>query len=154
MGWQSADLAQQDWTGFQESWGKNSWGRLFGCGAGLDTDGIFYDQEIHHPGAREHLRNPGDKKNHYMASAAIMAGFLDSAPIKNEINRDLQWMYNNDIAYTKHFRDGSTAKVLWQYSLLKPEWRSDWISAVDFGSMMFGYALNYLPEGFYQTYAA
>ena len=83
-----------------------------------------------------------------------MAGFLGSTPIKNKINADLQWMYNNDITYTKHFRDGSTAKVLWQYSLLVPDWRSDYISSVDYVSMMFGYALNYLPDGFYATYAA
>ena len=83
-----------------------------------------------------------------------MAGFLGPAPIKNKINRDLQWLYNNDITYTKYFRDGSTAKVLWQQSLLVPTWRSDFVSSVDYGSMMFGYALNYLPEGFFRTYTS
>ena len=50
--------------------------------------------------------------------------------------------------------DGTTVKVLWRYSLGTPTWRAGHSTSVDFSTMVMGYALNYLPQNFYPTYAA
>ena len=83
-----------------------------------------------------------------------MAGFLGLESKRAKINADLQWMYDNGIVYNKPMSDGSTAKVLWRYSLKTPTWRSGIATSVDYSTMVLGYAYNYLPQGFYSTYAA
>ena len=45
-------------------------------------------------------------------------------------------------------------KVLWRYSLIEAAWRSKTTTSVDFSTMIMGYALKYLPEKFYDTFAA
>ena len=51
-----------------------------------------------------------------------------------QVEEDLNWLYDNNVAYTKVFHDGSTAKVLWRYSGLQPTWRSGWITSVDYST--------------------
>ena len=46
-----------------------------------------------------------------------MAPFMAVPSAKAQVEEDLNWLYNNNVAYTKNFWDGSTAKVLWRYSV-------------------------------------
>ena len=90
-------------------------------------------------------------------STAIMGGFLATADgaVRQKINDDLQWMYDNDVcAYDKPFSDGSTAKVLWRCSVSPgySDWKANRPTGVDYATMLFGYATNFLPEGFYEQY--
>ena len=46
-----------------------------------------------------------------------MAPFMAIPDKKAKVEEDLNWLYDNNVAYTKNFWDGSTAKVLWRYSV-------------------------------------
>ena len=133
-------LTNKDWAGFQTSWGADAFGKVFGCGAGDSPTGYYVEK----------IRNDAN----YVFSAANMAGFLGLEEKRATINANLQWMYDNGIHYTKVMADGSTAKVLWRHSLNNPTWRGGWSTSVDYSTMVLGYAFNYLPSGFYSTYAA
>ena len=61
--------------------------QVFGTGAGDSQNGYHV----------EHIDKPGLN----VFSAANMAGFLDVPQIKNEVNQNLQWMYDNGIYYSK-----------------------------------------------------
>ena len=43
--------------------------------------------------------------------------------------------------------------MLWRYSLGTPTWRAGTVTSVDYSTMVLGYAINYLPDNFYPTYA-
>ena len=81
-----------------------------------------------------------------------MAPFMAIPDAKDKVEEDLNWLYDNNVAYTKNFWDGSTAKVLWRYSADQADWRASWSTSVDYSTMVLGYALKYLPENFYKTY--
>ena len=57
------------------------------------------------------------QKDFQIWSAANMAPFMAVPSAKAQVEEDLNWLYNNNVAYTKNFWDGSTAKVLWRYSV-------------------------------------
>ena len=46
-----------------------------------------------------------------------MAPFMAIPDKKAKVEEDLNWLYDNNVAYTKNFWDGSTAKILWRYSV-------------------------------------
>ena len=83
-----------------------------------------------------------------------MAPFMGVASAKAKVEEDLNWLYDNNVSYTKNFHDGSTAKLIWRYSAAQPSWRSTWMTSVDYSTMVMGYAMKYLPENFYPTYNA
>lgn len=83
-----------------------------------------------------------------------MAPFMGVASAKAKVEEDLNWLYDNNVSYTKNFHDGSTAKLIWRYSAAQPDWRSTWMTSVDYSTMVMGYAMKYLPENFYPTYNA
>ena len=93
------------------------------------------------------------KSDDLVVSAAIMAGFLpnaDTPELKQEINSQLEWMYENDVcAYPV-----SPYKILWRCSVKKSDWRSPSVDSIDFSTMILGYATNFLPDNFYNDYAA
>ena len=98
----------------------------------------------------------------YTFSVPIMAGFLGSRAseldneLDNEINQNINYLYENDICnYGKTYQDGSRTRVLWRCSISSPEWRANRPTSVDFSSMVFGYALNFLEGGdeFFERYA-
>ena len=62
--------------------------KVFGTGAGASPDGYYV----------EHMNKPN---SHHIFSAPNMAGFLDVNQIKDEVNSNLQWMYDNGIYYVK-----------------------------------------------------
>lgn len=81
-----------------------------------------------------------------------MAPFMGIPSAKERVEQDLNWLYENNVAYEKNFHDGSTAKLLWRYSAAQPSWRSTWMTSVDYSTMVMGYAMKYLPENFYPIY--
>ena len=90
-------------------------------------------------------------------SAAIMASFLPvvDQDLKDSINDQLMWLYKNDVcAYPVHLPDGSTPKVRWSCSVKQSDWRAGSMDSIDFSTMVLGYASNFLPENFYNKYAA
>ena len=46
-----------------------------------------------------------------------MAPFMAVPSAKAQVEEDLNWLYDNNVSYTRNFWDGSTAKVLWRYSV-------------------------------------
>ena len=82
-----ADQTQLDWAGFGTSWGADPTGRLFGTGAG-DSPSSYYVEKM-------------GQDNHYIASAANMAGFMGASGQQSQISQDLEWLYDNGISYTK-----------------------------------------------------
>ena len=86
-------------------------------------------------------------------SAAIMAGFLpntDSEELKQEINSQLEWMYENNVCAYQVVQH----KILWRCSVTKSDWKSGSVDSIDFSTMILGYATNFLPDDFYNKYAA
>ena len=49
--------------------------------------------------------------------------------------------------------NGESVKLLWRYSIDTPTWRAGTVTSVDYSTMVMGYAMNYLPSGFYYNYA-
>ena len=121
-------------------WGVPVLNRTWGAGAGPCPTG-YCVEKINN--------NQGD----LIISAAIMAGFLPSADteeLREEINSQLEWMYENDVcAYPV-----SPYKILWRCSVKKSDWRSPSVDSIDFSTMILGYATNFLPDNFYNDYAA
>ena len=87
--------------------------------------------------------------SHHIFSAAQMAGFLDVPQLKDGINEDLQWMYDNNISYTKNMADGTSVKILWRYSLGTPTWRAGWCTSVDYSTVVIGTAFIWIWKYFY-----
>ena len=69
-----------------------------------------------------------------------MAGFLDVPDLKDEINSDLQFLYDNNVSYTKKMADGTSINLLWRYSLGTPTWRAGWCTSVDYSTVVIGRA--------------
>ena len=99
-----------------------------------------------------------DRSPELIISAAIMAGFLPSADteeLREEINSQLEWMYENDVcAYPVHLETGAEHKILWRCSIKQQDWRCPSADSIDFSTMILGYATNFLPVDFYMNYAA
>jgi len=94
-----------------------------------------------------------DSSPDLVISAPIMAGFLpnaDTPELRQEINSQLEWMYENDVCTYPV----SPYKILWRCSVKKPDWKSGNVDSIDFSTMILGYATNFLPDNFYNTYAA
>ena len=85
-------------------------------------------------------------------------GFLpsaDSEELREEINSQLEWMYENDVcAYPVHLETGAEHKILWRCSVNQQDWRCPSVDSIDFSTMILGFATNFLPADFYLTYAA
>ena len=99
----------------------------------------------------------GDGK-HDTWSAAIMGGFIGavSGSLRDQVNSDIDWLYENEVCtYTKVFADNSNATVLWRCSVdpATSDWRADRPTGVDFATLIWGYASNFLPENFWDTYS-
>lgn len=141
-------------------------GQVWGCGAGMAPSGYSdgfveriddSDSELYHV---ERI----DDSDDLVFSAAIMAGFVGVAKATNvtlqqEINGQLQWLYDNDVcAYTKALPTSSgtteTVKVLWRCSVAQPDWRAASADSTNFATMLLGYSENWLPDGYYSTYAS
>ena len=75
---------------------------------------------------------------HQIFSAANMAPFMGVASQKDQVEADLNFLYDNNISYTKNFYDGSTAKLIWRYAAANPTWRSTWMTSVDYSTMVMG----------------
>lgn len=144
--WLQADLKFWDLITSEstEIWGKKVKGKIFGCGAGPGHDSGYTVNRI-------------DGKEEPIFSAAIMAGFLsvDDADMRRSINEQLQWLVDNSVCvYDKHLPDGYTASVPWRCSISNPDWKASTADSIDYSTMVLGYALNFLPDSFYQKFAA
>ena len=96
-----------------------------------------------------------------VVSPQIMAGFLDGAGpgMKAEITRQLAWMRSTGACmYTKRlispYLGATKAVVPWRCSLDQPNWRAATADAIDFSTMVLGYASLFLQKGFYGNYSA
>jgi hypothetical protein len=116
-------------------------GKVWGLGAGL-APGPKYEA------------NSISKNANLTFSAPIMAGFLKADPASTAtILGQLRYMYSNNICrYEKPLEDGSAPKFLWRCSIMWPGERANRVESVDFSTMVFGFAQQYLPSGFYQTF--
>jgi len=125
-------------------WGKPVLDRVWGAGAGPCPSGYCVDR----------IENSED----LIVSAAIMAGFLpntDTEELRQEINSQLEWLYENDVcSYPVNLESGASYKVLWRCSVKKQAWECPSIDSIDFSTSILGYASNFLPENFYNNYAA
>lgn len=128
-------------------WGVPVQGRVFGAGAGQCPSGYCVDRIAETP----------DK---LVFSTAIMAGFLSAAPSPSDpvhlgIVRQLTWLYEHDVCvYNKQLGAHGVVKVMWRCSLAEPEWRAPAADSIDYSTFVLGYALRFLPPGWYSTYAA
>ena len=129
-------------------WGVPVLNKTWGAGAGPCPTGYCVERI--------------DRSPELIISAAIMAGFLPSADteeLREEINGQLEWMYENDVcAYPFNLGNweepGPEHKILWRCSVKQPDWRCPSLDSIDFSTMILGYATNFLPADFYQNYAA
>merc|ERR1712137_427357 len=142
--WLQADMKYWDLitNDTSEIWGKKVKGHVFGCGAGAGHDSGYTVNRI-----------DGDEEPIF--DAAIMAGFLavDDASLRREINTRLNWLMDNEVCtYEKTLSNGHKATVPWRCSLKNPYWRAPGADSIDYSTMVLGYALNFLPNGFYGTY--
>ena len=102
------------------------------------------------------------KSDDLVVSAAIMAGFLpnaDTEELREEINSQLEWMYENEVcAYPFNLGNweepGPEHKILWRCSVKQQDWRCPSVDSIDFSTMILGFATNFLPADFYKNYAA
>lgn len=137
--WLSAEIKFWDLAAPQDAqvWGKPVKGYAWGCGAGPDPTGYVAD------------RIGGNRALTF--SVPIMAGFLPVADAsqKASIASQIRYLYENDIAY----RVDGVGKILWRWSLQKPQWAADHVDSIDFASMILGYACLFLPSDFYMKYA-
>ena len=120
-------------------WGTPVFNRTWGAGAGPCPTGYCVERI--------------DGSQELIISAAIMAGFLpnaDTAELKQEINSQLEWMYENDVCAYKV----NDQKILWRCSVRQSEWRCPSVDSIDFSTMILGYSTNFLPDNFYNEYAA
>eukprot|EP00933_Yihiella_yeosuensis_P069957 TRINITY_DN7715_c0_g1_i1.p1 TRINITY_DN7715_c0_g1~~TRINITY_DN7715_c0_g1_i1.p1 ORF type:complete len:546 (+),score=79.46 TRINITY_DN7715_c0_g1_i1:90-1727(+) len=117
-------------------------GKVWGLGAGTGPGGYKVNSISANPDL--------------IYSAAIMAGFLKAnAAHTSQIEGQLRSMYTNDLCtYTKKVRSGRTAKVPWRCSAKNQQFRAPQAESVDFSTTVLGFAQLFLPEGFYQKYAA
>ena len=123
-------------------------GKVFGCGAGDSPTGYAVNRI-----------SDSFASTDGVFSAAIMAGFLGAtAPgseLRNQINSRLHWLYENGVCrYDKTLSTGETVQVLWRCSVQQPQWRARIADSIDYSTMVLGYAINFLPSGFYAQYAA
>ena len=143
-------------------WGTPVQGKIFGLGAGPGPNGYQVEriegEAIEgRPIGTTTASIPPSGSDDLVMSAHIMAGFLPVArtsALRDEINADLAFLYDNDVcAYTLYLPDGRTPKVLWRCSVVQEWWRAPSFDSIDFSTMVLGYATNFLPAGFYATYA-
>lgn len=144
--WMEADMLYWDTLLTDETvvWGKRVKGKVFGCGAGQGKSNGYTVNRIAGP-------------EEAIFSAAIMAGFLGAADAagRKQINVQLLWLYDNNVCvYEKELSTGMRLKVPWRCSINNSEWRSPAADSIDFSTFVLGYAVNFLPEGFYSTYAS
>jgi len=99
-----------------------------------------------------------DGSSDLIISGAIMAGFLpfaDTDQLRQEINGQLETMYNNNIcAYQVTLPTGEQPKIMWRCSARLPEWRCPSADSIDFSTMILGYSTNFLSSNFFNTFAA
>ena len=76
---------------------KDIRGRGWGTGAGDSPTG-YYVERIE------------QKNSQNIWSAANMAGFMGIPSLRSEIEQNLEWLYENNITYTKQVIDGSKIK--------------------------------------------
>ena len=96
--WGKADrlwYSRQPWNyaAFKNSWGANVQNRIFGAGAGNTPNG--YQAQTMYTGQTPAFLHPANT-----FSAPVMAGFIgvtNDAPMRHQINLDLQWMYKNGL---------------------------------------------------------
>lgn len=128
-----------------EVWGRPVKGRLWGCGASPGPDGY-------------HAHNFGRGGNKELVfSAAIMAGFLGAADdkLRGHITEQLRWLTDNEVCtYVKETSTGERLRIPWVCSVAHPSWRAEVADSIDFSGLVLGYAVNFLPKGFYAQYVA
>ena len=76
---------------------KDIKGRGWGTGAGDSPTG-YYVERIE------------QKNSQNIWSAVNMAGFMGVESLRSEIEQNLEWLYENNITYTKQVIDGSKIK--------------------------------------------
>ena len=70
------------------------------------------------------------------------------------INSNLQYLWENGAGkLTKTFSDGTTASILWRGALTNPDTKIQRVESYHYSLFILGYATNFLPSDFYQTYA-
>ena len=129
------------------TWGKDVTGRVYGSSAGDCPNNGYCVLDV-----------GGTKSGKDTWSAAIMGGFIGavSGSLRDEVNDDIDWLYENEVCtYTKTTNSGVSSTVLWRCSVDvdNSDWVADRPTGVDFATMIFGYATNFLPENFFDTYA-
>lgn len=145
--WLDADMTfwSLSLTNSSRIWGHPVQGRVFGCGAG--------------PGPTGYQVEAIDNSDLLVMSGAIMAGFLPiadliSGSLRDEINADLAYLYDNDICtYELEMPDGTRPKVIWRCSVVQEDWRAESFDTIDFSTFLLGFATNFLPQDFYYSYA-
>lgn len=143
--WMKADMLfwNKSLTEDSEIWGQKVKGRVWGCGAGDSPTGYGV----------ERIEGSPD----LVFSAAIMAGFLGvaDAATRKQINAQLQWLRDNRVcSYQARLPNGFAPHVLWRCSVKQPTWEASVADSIDFSTLVLGYAINFLPAGFYAQYAA
>ena len=74
--------------------------------------------------------------------------------MKSTINNQLEWLYTNRVcAYETELPDGKKPKM-WHCSVRLLDWSWTSVDSIDFSTMILGYATIFLPENFFNTYAA
>lgn len=138
--WLSADMKFWDLALPKDAqvWGQPVKRYAWGCGAGPDPTGYVADRI--------------DDSRALTFSVPIMAGFLPVADAsqKAHIAAQIRHLYENGVAY----HVGGVGKILWRWSVQKPEWAADHVTAIDFANMILGYSCLFLPSDFYMKYAA
>jgi len=129
------------------TWGKNVTGKVYGSAAGDCPQSAYCVSQV-----------GNTERNDDTWSAAIMAGFLGpiTGTLRDQVNQDIDWLYENDACtYEKTYKDGSTSKVLWRCSVHPnySNWKANRPTSVDFGTMIFGYATNFLQPEFWDMYS-
>ncbi|CAK0825836.1 unnamed protein product [Prorocentrum cordatum] len=116
-------------------------GKVWGLGAGIA------------PGPKYEANSISNNAN-LTFSAPIMAGFLNADPASTAtILGQLRHMYaNNTCRYKKDLADGSSPQFLWRCSITWPDYRAHRVESIDFSTMVLGFAQQYLPSDFYQTF--
>ena len=123
-------------------WGVSVQGKLFGAGAGPGISGYSVERI--------------NGSQNLIVSAAIMAGFLPAgnSTERKQINKQLKWLYQQNVCSYPIEVNGETIKILWRCSIREPEWYCPSVDSIDYSTFTLGYATNFLPSNFFIKWAA
>jgi hypothetical protein len=123
-----------------KTWWKNTTGQqiAWGCGAGEDPGGGY-------------SANAVNNNSQKIVSPHIMAGF---SPTNPEVRSDLIAIYAEGKGDGVYKIPGSNRDFIWRYRLNQPTFKTSYVQAVDFSTMLYGLAAlpEYLGPDFFTRY--